>query len=194
MTIPPYLYRGFTKEIYAKEFLEKGKFRLGFIEHYRSIEDDNRRDETEGKSESIVKQEPDFTLYSRGTWGDPVYLFCTSGPDVDLEYMKTKWPFVVKITDPEKLKNAIDDNKPLNTKMEVVGRCEIREVSYDKGELTTVDRNSVKEAIRSYTQKPRSFEEDCEFRYVVKAFTANHEPDCYLYYNLGYKIDYASFA
>lgn len=31
MTIPPYLYRGFTKEMYAMEFLEKGKFRLAYL-------------------------------------------------------------------------------------------------------------------------------------------------------------------
>jgi hypothetical protein len=49
MAIPPHLYRGFTKEMYAMNFLNEGKFRLGLLEYYRTIEDNNRRDETEGK-------------------------------------------------------------------------------------------------------------------------------------------------
>jgi len=196
MTIPPYLYKGFTKEMYAMEFLEKGKFRLGLLEHYKTIEDDNRRDESEGKSESIVKQYlPDFTLYLKGTHINPLYLFCTSGPDVDLEYMKAKWPFVVKITGPEKLKNSLDENKPLNTKMEIVSKCKIEKVRYTKWEAVEIDPDSIEAVRLSYTQKPRSYEKECEFRYIVTALpTANHKPDRYLDYNLGYEIDYASFA
>jgi len=196
MTIPPYLYKGFTKEIYAIDFLKEGKFRLGLLEYYKTIEDECRRDESEGKSESIVKRYlPDFTLYLKGTHINPLYLFCTSGPDVDLLYMKSKWPFIVKISDPQKLKKSLDANKPLNTKMEIVGKCKIEKVRYTKGEVVEIDPDSIEAVKLSYAQKPRSYEEQCEFRYIVTALPpADHEPDMYLDYKLGYEIDYASFA
>ena len=182
--------------MYAIDFLTKGKFRLGLLEYYKTIEDDNRRDESEGKSESIVKQYlPDFTIYLKGTHINPLYLFCTSGADVNLEYMRAKWPFVVKISDPEKLKNSLDENKPLNTKMKIVSKCKIEEVRYTKGEAVEIDPESIEAVKLSYAQKPRLYEKECEFRYIVTALPPpNHKPDMYLDYKLGYEINYASFA
>jgi hypothetical protein len=197
MTIPHYLYKGFTKKKYAIDFLKKGKFRLGLLQCYKTIEDDNRRDESEGKSESIVEQYlPDFILYLKGIHINPLYLFCTSGPDVDLEYMKAKWPFVVKISDPKKLKNSLNENKPLNTKMKIVNKCKIEEVRYTKGEAVEIDPESIEAVKLSYAQKPRSYEKECEFRYIVNALPPlNHKHDIfYLDYKLGYEIDYASFV
>ena len=122
MTIPEFLYRDFSKEEHVIEFIEKGKFRLSLLQSYKEIEDKCRRDESEGKSESIVKKcLPGLTLRLKGTSGDSLYLFCTSGPNVDLDYMKGKWPYIVKITDPEKLKKSLCDIKPINTKMEIIG-------------------------------------------------------------------------
>lgn len=196
MIIPPYLYKGFTEKIHAIEFLKKGKFRLGLLECYKTIEDDNRRDESEGQSLSIVKKYlPDHTLHLKGKHINPLYLFCTSGPKVDLDYMKTKWPFIVKINDPKMLKNSINENKPVNTKMEIVSKCKIEEVKYTKGEIIDIDPDSIEAVRLSYTQKPRSYEDDCEFRYIVTALPPiNHEPDMYLDYDFGYAIDYALFA
>jgi len=195
MMIPPYLYKGFTEKIHAIEFLEKGKFRLGLLECYKTIEDNNRRDESEGQSVSIVKKYlPDHTLQLKGKHINPLYLFCASGPKVDLDYMKTKWPFIVKINDPKMLKNSINENKPLNTKVEI-GKCKIEKVRYTKGEVVDIDPNSIEAVKLCYTQKPRSYVKDCEIRYIVTASPPiNYEPDMYLDYNLGHEIDYASFA
>lgn len=196
MTIPKYLYRGFSEEKYAIEFIEKGKFRLGRPQYYKTIEDVSRRDESEGKSESIVKKYlPDFTLRLTGTYGNPLYLFCTSGPNVDLDYIKGKWPYIVKITDPEKLKKSLCAIKPINTKMETTGRCMIKEVSYTKWEAIDIDPDSIEAVKLTYTQKPRSYEKECEFRYIVTTLPPlNHKPDTFLEYNFGNRIDYASFV
>jgi len=195
MTIPPYLYKGFRKEKYAIEFLEKGKFRLYLLEYYRIIEDENRRDESEGQSESIVsKYLPDFTLYLKGSHINPLYPFCTSGPNVDLQYMKAKWPYVVKISDPKKLKQFLTEKKPVNTKMGIFGRCRLEKVSYTKREPIDIDPDSFEAVRLTYIQKPRSYENECEFRYIITALPpANHQPDKFLEYNFGIKIDYASF-
>jgi len=193
--IPAYLYKGFSKEKYALEFLEKGKFHLGLLEYYKYIEDDIRRDESEGQSESIVKKYlPDFTLHLKGTQINPLYLFCTFGPTADLGYIKAKWPYVVKITDPQKLKKSLNDKKPVNTKMETVGKCKIERVRYTKWEAVDIDPDSIEAVRLSYTQKPRSYEKECEFRYIVTTLPpVNHKPDMFIEYNLGNKIDYASF-
>ena len=195
MAIPPYLYKGFSKEKYAIEFLEKGKFLLCLLEHYKTIEDDNRRDESEGQSESIVKKYlPDFTLRLKGTHINPLYLFCTSGPNVDLALMKVKWPYIVKISDPKKLKESLNDKKPVNTKMEIVNKCKIAEVIYTKWEIVDIDPDSIEAVKMSYTQKPRKYKKECEFRYIITTLPPlDHQPDQFLEYTFGEKIDYASF-
>jgi hypothetical protein len=53
--LPNILYRTFSSEKYAKEFINKVRFRLGLIEQYVKIEDKKRLDQTEGKSCSYVK-------------------------------------------------------------------------------------------------------------------------------------------
>lgn len=196
MAIPPYLYKGFTKEAYAKDFLSEGKFRLGLLEYYKTIENEFRRDESEGKSKSIVKRYlPNFTLYLKGTHINPLYLFCTSGPDVDMVYMKSIWPIVVKISDPKKLKKSLDASKPLNTKMEIVSKCKIEKVRYTKGEVIEIDPDSIEAVKLSYDQKSRSYDKQCEFRYIVTALPPTiNKPDMYLDYKLGFEIEYASFA
>ena len=109
--------------------------------------------------------------------------------------MRSKWPFVIKISDPGKLKKLLDTSKPLNTKMEIVSKCKIERVRYTKGEDIEIDPDSIEAVKLTYAQKPRSYEEQREFRYVVTALPpANHRPDMYLDYKLGYEIDYASFA
>lgn len=196
MMIPSFLYKGFSKENYAIDFLKKGKLRLGLLEYYKTIEDETRRDRSEGKSESIVKKYlPELTLYLKGKHINPLYLFCTSGPNVDLNYIKANWPFVVKISDPEKLKNSIDNNKPLNTKMKMTNRCKIEEIRYTKGEIVEIDPNSIEAVKLSYAQKPRSYEKECEYRYIVTALPPkDHNSDLYIDYELGHEIYYASLV
>jgi hypothetical protein len=196
MIIPKFLYKGFDKEEHAILFIEKGKFRLGLIQYYKNIEDANRRDKSEGRSESIVKKYlPGFTLRLVGFHGNPLYLFCTSGPNVDLDIMKRKWPYIVKITDPEKLRKSLCEIKPINTKMETTGRCMLKKVSYTKGEVLDIDPDSSEAVTLTYIQKPMSFEEQCEFRYIVTTLPPlDHIPELFLKYNIGKKIDYASFV
>jgi len=194
MIIPKFLYKGFSKKKYAIEFIENGKFQLGLIQYYRKTEDDSRRDESEGKSESIVKNYwPDLDLRLIGTYGNPLYLFCTSGPNVDLNHMKNRWPYIVKINDPGELKNTLCELKPNNTKMEAMG-CMIKKVSYTKGEPINIDPNSFEAVNLTYTQKPRSYWKECEFRYIVTTLPpSNRTPDTFLKYNIGKRIDYALF-
>jgi hypothetical protein len=46
--IPSILYRAFTTIDYARDFIEQGLFRMGSPGRYKNIEDQKRRDITEG--------------------------------------------------------------------------------------------------------------------------------------------------
>jgi len=79
--------------------------------------------------------------------------------------------------------------------MEIVGKCKIEEVRYTKGDVVEIDPDSFEAVKLSYAQKPRTYEKECEIRFIVTALPpADHKPDMYLNYKLGYEIDYASFA
>lgn len=207
---PTFLYRAFEEKQYAEDFVKLGKFRLGLMEMYKSIEDQSRQDRREGESSSYIKTNvmevkiaretnevigTEFVsgrLHVRGSFIEPIYLLCTAGPTVDLTYLREKFGnWVVQINDPSRFLSELRNATPTNPNIEV-GKCSIEAVSYTKDEDVDIDPDSF-EAIRiTWTQKSRDCCRQCEYRYVVKTRrVVGREPDPYLFYNFNAPILYA---
>lgn len=65
------LYRGFNQEEYARQFMV-GKFRLGNLNLYKSIEDKTRQDESEGDGYVSFPMENMITVYIDPSTGKTV--------------------------------------------------------------------------------------------------------------------------
>lgn len=209
MNLPKILYRTFSKEIYALDFINNGRFRLGLIDHYAKIEDEKRIDQTEGESSSYVKttvqdvtinqakseislvEDKSGYLHVRGSRVNPLYLLCTSGKEVDLDFLREMGGFVVRVNDPTALLNDIENAEPINSKMEKRGKCIIEKVLYTKGQIENFDPDSIDAVKRSYTQKPPSFKNECEYRFIVTTIPLlGEDADKFLFYNLNRKLEY----
>ncbi len=208
--MPKALCRAFSSEIYAKEFVEHGRFRLGHINLYVQIEDKKRRDQTEGQSSSYVKSTiPQVTINKKnmkiskveyepgylkvvGSSLDHLYLLCTSGEQVDLNLLrKCMGPSIVRINDPNALLRDIHNSNPINSKMEIIRKCKIEKILYSKGQIEDFDPNSFEAVKRSWIQKPPSFRKECEYRFIVTAKPlGNGSPDDFLFYELNRKLEY----
>ena len=191
------------------DLVDNGKFRLGLIDHYTEIEDENRIDQSEGESNSYVKSkiahvtmnkenmEISKVEYKPGYLNfvasqlNPLYLLCTSGEDVDLNYLRKMGSFIVRINDPVALLNDIENAKPINSKMEKIGKCVIEKVLYTKGQIESFDPDSKEAVYRSFIQKPSSYEKECEYRFIVTTRPLlNETPDKFLFYDFNRKLDY----
>jgi len=178
--------------------------------YYKNIEDNHRRDITEGESSSYVesmlptfsfdKKTKEFSppshtpglLHIKGSQINPTYLLCTSGPNVDLNHMKRNFgKYIVKINEPLKLLQDINTATTINSKMELTGKCILCPVSYTKGDIIEINPDSI-EAIRlNYLQKPSSCIEDCEYRYIIKIKPCvNSQPEEFIYFDLQRELNY----
>lgn len=207
--IPQMLFRAFSSKIYAMDLVDNGKFQMGLIDHYTEIEDKKRIDQTEGKSNSLVKATiPNVTINTAngkilkieskpgllnvvGSHLNPLYLLCTSDENVDLNYLRKMGPFIVRINDPIAFLNDIDNAEPIGSKMKKTGKCIIEKVLYTKGLTESFDPDSMEAVKRSYIQKPRTYEKECEYRFIVTTKPLlSGTPDKYLYYDFNRKLDY----
>lgn len=161
--MPSFLYRAFKEEDHANQFL-KGKIRFGLLDYYKNSEDESRRDPFEGESSTFLGQ-----LHLKGGLCNPVYLLCTSGPDVDLDYFRKKFgDFVVKIMNPGQFRDDISNIKAFVPDVNISGNCDFKKVEYTKDQDQPID---VEETVRLrlyYCQKHSYFSPECEYRYVIK--------------------------
>ena len=209
MKPPKLLYRAFSSKRYAEDFFYEGKFRLGLLEYYIDIEDENIKDESEGRSSSYVNSLiPNVTMNKEtgeitktkykpgllnvvGSHINPLYLFCASSEHIEFHILKKFGNHIVRINDPIALLNDIDMARPKNSRMEKVGRCTIEQVLYTKGQIEDFDPDSIEAVKRCYIQKPPTFKEECEFRFVVTTIPmVNAELDKFLLYELCRSLDY----
>jgi len=180
---PEFCYKGFTCEEHAKQFIDSGTFRLNCLGYCGNMEDESRRDLTEGSGHT---EEPGIVTYYGYTQnlkekpaivqkpgyqdelieqGNPVYCFCTCPPEVNLDYMKDRFGrYIVKLNNPRKLAEDINDYFISKGQKFLIEGCK---VVYNKGqklvrELTDEERQEL-----SYKQKPERFSPDCEFRIVA---------------------------
>jgi len=168
-SIPKSLYRFFSEERYAFDFLNHGRFRLRTLQYYARIEDSSRRDSSEGVAHfKALHRKDNGNLVDAGNeyWEaeNHTYIFCTSSPDVDIEKGKKQLGrYVVKIQYPNLFLKAIEKAEyPFKVK-----RLLLKQVSYSKGAEREVDASYCNEDSFSAWQKPKTFESEFEYRYIL---------------------------
>jgi hypothetical protein len=219
---PDFCYKVYDCEEYAKQFIDDGIFRMGCRLSYKFIEDESRRDETEGfgstkepgivtigwvspnpTEKTIWTKEPGYQEH-KPEHGNAIFCFCTCLPSVDFGHMKKIGKYIIKIDDPRKLAEDINDYLfDTEQKFLIVG-CN---VVYNKGQKFDEKLTDNERLDFSYKQKPEGFSLDCEFRIVaIKYVTCDpeckfidvngrHDPKCkYIEINLGKKLDYLSLV
>jgi len=210
VSFPKFVYRAFDKEEYARALVEEGRIRLGQLRKYRDIEDARRRDTTEGEAhvqfpDEVTRVQVDVKsgeshssrgpgiMHSRSSLGNPIYIFCTSLPEVEVEHMRENFgKHIVKIDNPAQL-SADLDRAMKNSDLKLQGRVDSSRVTYTKGELVAADPQSSERFRLSYLQKPKEFEPEREFRFAliiggaVRPSDLPHDIDL----NLGGRLEYA---
>jgi hypothetical protein len=119
--VPDVLYRGFSALEHARAFVDKGDIRFGWLEGYRTIEDPGRRDQNEGKA---LLHTPTIPEHCEGL--NKVYVLCCS---VDPAYVASKFPYIVRINNPEALVADIRDyvsSHPVVKNPRIYAKGEIR--------------------------------------------------------------------
>jgi hypothetical protein len=197
MSLPGFLYRAFQDENQALEFVKQGRFRLGLLRYYTEIEDNSRRDKTEGTSEVRIPGNDILGLCESSfsaTWMNPLYVLCCFGPDVDLNHAyKTFGKYVVKIKAPSCLLDDLNCNSPIGSRMKLVDKFELQKVEYTKGQRQQIDVESIEACRMSYYQKPSEYSKDHEWRYVVRAVHEElgfNEPEKFIQYDLCRSLNY----
>lgn len=182
--VPSRLLRFFCEEEFARRFVA-GEIRFSILEYYRRIEG-LRRDGSEGQSSVYWKvkapqltiekrtgrtigiSESDSNIHSTVSSPNAYYVLCTSHPDVNVCSLAKKYGrFVVRINSPlvllERIKVAWQSDD-----LALDGCAFISAVEYTKDELRDVDGLLLSPPHLTYSQKPRSYEEDREYRYVLQ--------------------------
>ena len=163
ITLPNTLLRFFSNEEHAQQFVA-GSIRFGILEHYRGIED-VRKDPTEGRSSVFFKA--DVPVHSTGTSLNRYYILSGSHPEANVPRLASKYGrFVVSINNPfellERLKAAWKSHA-----LAMPDGVFIAPVEYTKDELRDADPLFLTPPHLVYSQKPRVYEEDREYRYLL---------------------------
>jgi hypothetical protein len=204
---PEICYKAFDCREYAEDFMYRGIFRLNCLGYCRNMEDESRRDSTEGyghtKEPGIVTvlwvspnpAEKTILTKEQGCQehhiehGNAIFCFCTCLPEVSPDHVKDKFgKYIVKIDEPKKLAEAINDYF----------------ISKEEKKLIPNERLDM-----AYKQKPESFIRDCEFRIIaiklgepckqecqfLRGQFEQIEPECkFIEVNLERQLDYVSFV
>lgn len=138
---------------------------MGSLNSYRKIENSGTRDEPEGHGHIRVPGQvvvahfdannPDFFDVTEGPGhrdvhtelGNPIYIFSTSLPEVDLSYLKSKFgQFIVQIDFPEQLAHDITEHLKHRPE-KYAGGIEGSFVSYNQGEIVDAELNNVERTV-----------------------------------------------
>jgi hypothetical protein len=162
--LPGILLRFFSEEEHARQFVA-GKVRFGILEYYRGIED-KRRDANEGRS-SVYYKAPHL-VHATCTSLNRYYILCTAHPEASIPSLMKKYGrFVVRIDSPIVLLERIKASWQIHD-LAVDRGAFVTDVEYTKDELREPDPYFRSPPHLVYSQKPRSDEDDREYRYLVK--------------------------
>jgi len=181
---PEFCCKVFDCKKYAEDFIYSGTFRMGGLLSYREIEDELRRDSTEGigrtKEPGIVtyygftqnlKEKPAIVQKSgyqehHIEQGNKVYCFCTCLPEVNHAHMLERFgKYIVKINEPKRLAEDINDYFISKGQKILIEGCK---VVYNKGQKLDRKLRDNERLDLSYRQKEfKKFHKDCEFRIVA---------------------------
>lgn len=182
--IPSILYRAFSSIEYARDFIEQGVFRMGSPDYYKKIEDEKRRDLTEGTGHikasgyvigltindqgkiKKVNTKPGI-MDHRAEQLNCKYLLCCSGPEVGIDYLRDKFgACIVTINDPVRLAGDITNWLHIN-EIPIIGKPDWVKVRYDKGLIVEEQFNGYQLSELSFSQKDPGFSMEHEYRLVV---------------------------
>jgi hypothetical protein len=204
---PKVVLRFFKERAHAEEFVDHGKFRMGNLRIYTEIEDEDRKDPSEGQGhfqrygtvtsvdfsrdsdETATWTEPGY-VHSHIKLLNPKFIFSCSLPIVDIDLLRKRWPWVVKIKQPRQFAQDICDfleTLPYRFGGGVKGCI----VQYNKGEKSP-HQLRVASVPLAYMQKPAIFSIENEFRFVVivSGKPSQWFDDDFLSVDLARKLDY----
>jgi hypothetical protein len=180
---PRFVYRAFTERSHAEDFVLRGRFRLGNLRVYATLENEERRDSSEGQGrfqrfgtvtsvdfvadsdDTFVSQAPGY-VHVHTELLNPTFVLSCSLPGVNLDYLRSRFgPWVVRIDEPRRLAQELA--KHLETLPDRFGGVEGCLVHYNKDGRVEEGLSNMASTRLSYSQKPLSFKPENEFRFVV---------------------------
>jgi hypothetical protein len=181
--VPSTLLRFFETEEYARQFVA-GQVRFGLLEHYRTVER-SRRDVSEGRAsfdwalrapQVIINSQTgqivgharsNQNIHYTGSSQNPYYILCASHFEVNTSALATKFGrFIVCINDPVALLERIKAGWQKHD-WSLENSAFITPVEYNKDGLLEPDPCLWAPPHLCYSQKPESFREEREYRYLL---------------------------
>jgi len=157
---PDIAYRAFSTLEHAEQFIN-GSIRFGNIYHYKRIEDEKRRDKTEGESHVVYDGTDKQGMFATNT----IYINCCHRT-LSAALKCNLGGYVVKINAPEQF--AKDLTQALEqSEAKYFGGIEGCFVEYTKGMETSIKPGGYEIVRLSYCQKPPGFTPEEEFRFVA---------------------------
>ncbi len=157
---PPLLYRAFSRREYAQQFMN-GIIRFGNIYYYKQIEDENRRDRTEGESHVRYRGIDQQGMFASNS----IYILCCH-QTMDAVKRNSLGTHIVLIRDPKRFAEAITlgiENLP----GKYFGGAEGCAIEYTKGHEVEKRPSGYEIARLAYSQKPEAFRSEEEFRFAI---------------------------
>jgi hypothetical protein len=206
-----HVFKAFSRIEHADAFVGQGRFRMGSLKSYRKTEDVRRKDDAEGHGHIWVPgavvtahfdaKDPDYFEVTEGPGhrdvhselGNPIYIFSTSLPEVDLDYLKNRFGrFIIQIDAPEQLAHDITEHLKRRPE-KFAGGIEGCMVSYNRDGIVDADLDNYKLISLSYSQKSADFVDEYEFRFVAINMDRPSERRAfeYLEIDLGGPVSYA---
>jgi hypothetical protein len=179
---PSRLVKTYAEERFAEMLVNEGKFRLWPLEYFREIEDPSRKDQREGQ---LITGGPKGVRHSRFQ-GNPKFLFCVSGADVDPASQRRFGKYVVQIGDPTRF--AQDLHAWLNQSQcgEMIGSIECLKVLYGVHDDLVFNQHGDS---LIYSNKPAEYAQEKEYR-IVLIGKADARQTSYLDVDLGWPLPY----
>lgn len=205
---PPVLYRSYSEEQYARDLVDAGKLRIYPLAHYQTIEDGARRDAAEGvgrcafpgpvesvtinaDGEAVNVETVEGHIHATYNHCNVVYLCCCSFPPSGNPNLLPKdfGRYTVAINDPAQFARDIAEAL-IGLPELIVTSVEGHQVRYDKGEQLEREPSNGEGFDLSFTQKPKSFSVEHEFRLVVMTGQFEVDPESYVDIDIGRALEY----
>ncbi len=204
--LPKYLYKVFDEKQYADDFLNNGRIRFSTLYYYKTHEDEDRVDPTEGHGggskegealvidlakETMTPEAGIEELYVEGG-EDSSFILCTSAPKSEkLQDLPIKFgKYVVRIKDPARLfkeiESAMRNDKALEKNRPQLEGALIR---YDKDEnLDELTDQKIKAL--GWAQKPAKYWDEFEYRFRFKIIEELIGSPEHYFISIGGKLSY----
>lgn len=156
---PSVIYKVFNNKSYARDFLN-GKIRFANIYYYKNIEDNKRKDISEGTGHVIYNNTPRQSMFA----SNEIFIFCFH-KSLEAALESNFGDIIVEIKKPKELADNISLwLSKQNDKY--YGGIEGIEIEYNYSHKVTKEPDSLEMSKLTYGQKPDSFYKEDEFRFV----------------------------